>query len=87
VLFALCYGAGNGIMTIARGTVPAQLFADAPGFGKLLGQLALPAFVAKAIAPFLFSLLLADVSRAMAIGMLFGVGLSAWLAYELARRM
>ena len=87
VLFALCYGAGNGIMTIARGTVPAQLFADEPGFGKLLGQLALPAFVAKAVAPFLFSLLIAEVQREIAIGMLLAVGLSAWGAYELARRM
>jgi hypothetical protein len=87
VLFALCYGAGNGIMTIARGTVPAQLFADEPGFGKLLGQLALPAFVAKAMAPFLFSLLLVEVPRALALGMLFGVGLCAWAAYELARRI
>jgi hypothetical protein len=74
-------------MTIARGTVPAQLFADEPGFGKLLGQLALPAFVAKAMAPFLFSLLLVEVPRALALGMLFGVGLCAWAAYELARRI
>ena len=87
VFFALCYGAGNGIMTIARGTVPAQLFAEEPGFGKLLGQLALPAFVAKAVAPFLFSLLLAEVQRGVAIGMLLGVGLAAWAAYELARRI
>lgn len=87
VLFALCYGAGNGIMTIARGTVPAQLFAEEPGFGKLLGQLARPAFVAKAVAPFLFSLLLAEVSRELAIAMLLGVGLAAWAAYECARRI
>ena len=27
VLFAMCYGASNGILTIARGTVPAELSA------------------------------------------------------------
>lgn len=84
--FALLYGAGNGIMTIVRGTVPAQLFVGEPAFGALLGQLALPSFVAKAIAPFLFALLLAATSRASALAMLLAVSLLAWGAFEVARR-
>ena len=54
VLFALCYGASNGILTIARGTVPAELF-GAQQQGTLLGALARPSFVAKALAPALFA--------------------------------
>jgi len=54
VLFALCYGASNGILTIARGTVPAELF-GAQQQGALLGALARPSFVAKALAPALFA--------------------------------
>jgi predicted MFS family arabinose efflux permease len=54
VLFALCYGASNGILTIARGTVPAQLFGPQQQ-GALLGALARPSFVAKALAPALFA--------------------------------
>jgi predicted MFS family arabinose efflux permease len=53
-LFALCYGASNGILTIARGTVPAELF-GAQQQGALLGALARPSFVAKALAPALFA--------------------------------
>ena len=48
--FAVLYGWSNGVMTIVRGTVPAQLFGRR-NYGTLLGRLALPAFFAKAIAP------------------------------------
>jgi predicted MFS family arabinose efflux permease len=54
LLFALCYGASNGILTIARGTVPAELF-GAQQQGALLGALARPSFFAKALAPALFA--------------------------------
>jgi predicted MFS family arabinose efflux permease len=54
LLFALCYGASNGILTIARGTVPAELFGSQQQ-GALLGALARPSFFAKALAPAVFA--------------------------------
>jgi hypothetical protein len=54
LLFAMCYGASNGILTIARGTVPAELFGSQQQ-GALLGALARPSFFAKALAPALFA--------------------------------
>jgi predicted MFS family arabinose efflux permease len=54
LLFAMCYGASNGILTIARGTVPAELFGSHQQ-GALLGALARPSFFAKALAPALFA--------------------------------
>jgi len=54
LLFAVCYGASNGILTIARGTVPAELFGN-HGQGELLGALARPSFFTKAFAPALFA--------------------------------
>lgn len=54
VLFAMCYGASNGILTIARGTVPAELFGS-QNLGALLGALARPSFIAKALAPAVFA--------------------------------
>ena len=45
-------------MTIVRGTVPAVLFGPR-NYGALLGRLALPAFVAKAVAPVAFTSVLA----------------------------
>lgn len=57
--FALCYGIANGVMTIVKGAVPAELFGQA-GYGALMGRLARPAFLAKASAPLAISLMLAD---------------------------
>jgi len=54
LLFAMCYGASNGILTIARGTVPAELF-GAQQQGALLGALARPSFFARALAPAIFA--------------------------------
>jgi MFS family permease len=56
--FAMLYGWSNGVMTIVRGTVPAALFGR-KGYGALLGKLALPSFVAKAVAPVAFTAALA----------------------------
>jgi MFS family permease len=56
-VFAAFYGAGNGILTIARGTLPLALFGPL-GFGRRLGFIALPARVSGAIAPFLLGVML-----------------------------
>ena len=83
--FALLYGASNGILTIVRGTVPAELFGR-DAYGALLGELARPSFVAKSVAPLLFALLLAaGVSHDGAMLGLALVGALAFIAYELAR--
>jgi hypothetical protein len=50
LVFAGFYGLSNGVMTIVRGTVPAELFGRA-GYGALLGRLAAPSLVARAAAP------------------------------------
>jgi sugar phosphate permease len=50
-LFAIIYGAGNGIFTIVRGlAVPEMLTRDA--YGAINGALAAPATVLRAVAPF-----------------------------------
>ena len=55
--FALLHGAGNGIMTIAKGTLPLVLFGPA-GYGARQGWLMMPTRVAQALAPVLFGLAL-----------------------------
>ena len=50
VLFAMLYGASNGVLTIVRGVVPAELFGRV-GFGNTLGVLVAPSLVGRAIAP------------------------------------
>ncbi len=50
LVFAVLYGAANGVLTIVRGIVPAELFGRA-GFGRTLGTLIAPSLIARAIAP------------------------------------
>jgi predicted MFS family arabinose efflux permease len=56
-VFALMHGAGNGILTIAKGTLPLALF-GARAYGERQGWLMMPARIAQAIAPFVFGLAL-----------------------------
>jgi len=57
-LFALLYGTGNGVMTIVRGALPAELFGRA-NYGAVNGAMATPVLVAKAAGPTVASLVLA----------------------------
>jgi MFS family permease len=65
-LFVLLYGAGNGLLTIARGTVPLALFGPS-GYGERTGLLGAPARAAQALAPFIFGFLLDNVGVTAAI--------------------
>ncbi len=56
-LFALLHGAGNGIVTIAKGTLPLAMFGPL-GYGRRNGLLGAPARGIQAFAPLLFGLML-----------------------------
>jgi predicted MFS family arabinose efflux permease len=84
--FAILYGWSNGVMTIARGTVPAEIFGTR-GYGALLGRLALPQFILKAIAPVALTLLFAiDPGRTRTPYALLLLALVALIAYRAAVR-
>jgi hypothetical protein len=84
--FVIPYGWANGIMTIVRGTVPAELFGHRD-YGALLGRLALPQFVLKAVAPFALTVLfLADPSRVYSPYALVALAAAGFVAYRLAVR-
>lgn len=83
-LFAALFGFSNGLLTIVRGTVPAVLFGR-DGYGLLLGKLARPAFIARALAPAVFSVALtAGIMRGDAILALMACAALSVLAYQLA---
>jgi MFS family permease len=52
------YGAGNGIKTIVKGTLPLVLFGPS-GYASLMGRLAMPTLLAQAVAPTLMAFTLA----------------------------
>ncbi|MBV8736306.1 MAG: MFS transporter [Alphaproteobacteria bacterium] len=76
VAFALLHGAGNGMITIAKGTLPLALFGPR-GYGLRSGTLSVPARVLQSAAPFLFGVLLDRVGIA-AIGLSAALCLSAF---------
>lgn len=57
IVFGVLHGAGNGILTIAKGTLPLALFGP-QGYGHRQGLLMVPARIAQALAPWLFGLAL-----------------------------
>lgn len=59
-VFAAFYGAGNGILTIARGTLPLALFGP-QGFGRRVGVLSLPARATGALAPLAVGLMVEHI--------------------------
>ena len=82
-LFALSHGAGNGLITIARGTLPLAIFGPA-GYGLRTGILAAPARVTVAVAPFLFGLLL-DRIGVFAVLLSAAISLAAFASLWLLR--
>ncbi|WP_454668959.1 MFS transporter [Achromobacter kerstersii] len=82
-VFAILHGAGNGILTIAKGTLPLVLF-GAHGYGARQGWLMMPARIAQALAPLLFGLAL-DAWGANALWLSGAIGLAACGALMLLR--
>ncbi|HLZ05946.1 MAG TPA: MFS transporter [Bradyrhizobium sp.] len=56
-VFAIFHGAGNGVITIARGTLPLAIFGP-KNYGYRLGILGAPARMAQAPAPLIFGFLI-----------------------------
>jgi MFS family permease len=70
--FALLHGAGNGLLTIARGTLPLTLFGPA-GYGLRTGILAAPSRILQGLAPVLFGLILDDAGPRFALAVSAGL--------------
>ena len=83
VPFALLYGAGNGMITIAKGSLPLALFGPV-GFGQRSGVLSAPARIAQSSAPFLFGLLLSHIG-AQAVTVSAGLCVAAFASLLLLR--
>jgi predicted MFS family arabinose efflux permease len=87
--FAALHGAGIGLMTIVKGTLPLQLFGP-HGFGRRAGFLEAPSRVVQAATPLLFGLAL-ERFHGGALWITFAAGLSSLLALiaagQVARRV
>jgi hypothetical protein len=64
--FALLHGAGNGILTIARGTLPLAIFGP-ENYAYRLGLIGAPSRICQALAPLAFGLLIAPIGGGVVI--------------------
>jgi MFS family permease len=82
--FAIFHGAGNGILTIARGTLPLAIFGP-ENYGYRLGIIGAPARMAQAAAPLVFGLLV-DTMGSRVLMVSSALSLAALLALFLLRQ-
>ncbi|HYX64830.1 MAG TPA: MFS transporter [Burkholderiales bacterium] len=76
IAYALLHGAGNGLITIVRGTLPLALFGQA-GYGERQGVIAVLARAMQAAAPFSYAWVLYNVGPGAAIGLTAALSLAA----------
>ena len=79
VAFAFLYGAGNGLVTIVRGTQPLVLF-DHAVYGSLVGRLIMPGFFLSALAPVAYAFVIDRMGDAAALVMSAVIGLLVFAA-------
>jgi MFS family permease len=83
--FAVMYGMANGLVTIARGTVPLALF-GASGYGRLIGRMAGPYLVVQAAAPVCFSFVAERTSDAVGLAVVAAFAAAALACFAAIRR-
>jgi hypothetical protein len=83
-VFTALHGAGVGLMTIIKGTLPLALFGPT-GFGRRAGLLEAPSRVMQATAPVVFSLMLDGLGGAV-VWVTGALSLAAFLGVLLAQR-
>jgi MFS family permease len=83
--FPILFGMTNGLMTIARGTVPLALFGTS-GYGRLLGRIAGPALVMQAAGPLVLAYVAEHVSDPAALAVIASFAFAALVCFIAIRR-
>ncbi len=84
-LFAIMFGAANGVVTIARGALPLSLFGPV-GYGRVVGRIARPAQICQALSPFVLAYVIDRWSDRAAIEILIAMALMALICFSSLRR-
>jgi hypothetical protein len=84
-LFMIMFGMANGLITIARGTVPLALF-GASGYGALIGRIAGPFLLMQAVAPLALAYVAERTADYAVLGATFGLALIAFVCFAALRR-
>lgn len=77
IVFALVYGAGNGLLTITRGTLPLLLF-EPRDYGTIVGRLLAPSFLLSAAAPLAYASLIESFGERAALALSLALALGVF---------
>src|SRR5215470_17344454 len=82
--FMVMFGMANGLITIARGTVPLALF-GAGGYGALLGRIAGPFLLMQAIAPLVLALVVEHGTDRAVLTVVAALAFTAFICFVVLR--
>ncbi|WP_183739988.1 arsenite efflux MFS transporter ArsK [Rhizobium sp. BK196] len=82
MLFAIIFGMGNGLLSIASGTLPLQLFGS-DGYGKLQGRMMAARLILSALAPFVLAFGMATIGITPSLSITAALGGLAIVAFLL----
>lgn len=80
IVFAIVFGLGSGLTSIVQGALPLALFGS-EGYGAMLGRISAIRLIVSALAPFIFSMLMAHVGTWSALAVAIVLGIAAALAF------
>lgn len=83
--FAVMFGIANGLITIARGSVPLALFGPV-GYGRLIGRIAGPALLIQSAAPFVLAFVAERMSDPAALALVATFAFVALACFLAIRR-
>lgn len=86
IIFAIVYGFGSGLFSIASGTLPLTLFGS-EGYGTLQGKVLSARLIASALAPFAFLVLIETFGHAGALLVVSLMGIGAIACYLAVHRL
>ena len=85
IAFAVMFGVANGLVTIARGTVPLALFGPT-GYGRIVGRIAGPSLLMQAAAPLLLAYVAEHASDRAALAVAAAFAVIALACFVAVRR-
>jgi MFS family permease len=85
MMFAVMFGAANGLVTIARGAVPLALFGPA-GYGRIIGRIARPSLIITAVAPVVIAFVAERASDPVALAVAAAFGMVSLVCFLSVRR-
>jgi hypothetical protein len=85
MMFAIMFGAANGLVTIARGAVPLALFGPV-GYGRIVGRIARPSLIVTAIAPLVMAFVAERASYPVALAFAAAFAVASLVCFAAVRR-